>query len=148
MNPILEPKESWRCQSLPAWRRQRATPHLHPRLVRSREVVNEACACIERSWQHGFRDTRFVDLRHVVRTLPLIVQCAVRVHDKREGQAMVLGLDLPGTSGRVERHTVLIARCQQCVLLFSPRGALDAAGNLCAGQVIDWDDKPHEHDWY
>lgn len=147
MNPISEP-DSWRCQSLPAWRRQRATPHLHPRLVRSRVVIDDACRCVERAWENGFRDARLVDLRFAVRTLPLLVQCAVRVHDRREGQALVFGLDLPGMSGRTERHTVLIARCQKWVLLFSPRGALDAAGVLLASSSIDWDDAPHEHDWY
>lgn len=144
MNPNSEP---WRCQSLEVWRTQRVTPHLHPRLVRSREVVGDARRCVETSWECGFRDGRLVDLRHAVRALPLLVQCAVRVHDRREGEALVFGLDLQGCTGRTERRTVVVARCQACVLLFSPRGALDAAGVLLA-RGIAWDERPDEHDWY
>jgi hypothetical protein len=122
-------------------------------------VVREACRCIEASWERGFRDGRLVDLRVALRSLPLIVQTAVRVHDRREGQALVFGLDLAGPRGHLERRVVVVARWQRCVLLFSARGVLDAAGRLrdapsapvdwgARWTRIDWDEAPHERDWY
>ncbi|MGV3620003.1 MAG: hypothetical protein ACO1OB_04250 [Archangium sp.] len=126
-----------------------------------REHLVRACMTqLEVAYERQFKHPSLVDLRGVLRELPLLVQCATRVHDKREaGGAIVLGLDAPGPEGRMQRWPVLIARVQRLVLLFSRTGALDAAGRLIPSPSrpiapgerwtrIDWASDVTRNNWY
>lgn len=141
----------------PAW----PTQPMGRRAPPSRRALIQGCqARVEAAWERDFRDGSLVDLRPALRGLPLLVQCAVRVHDRREIHgAQLLGLDAPGPEGRTQRWPVLVARAQRLVLLFSKTGALDAAGRLVPSPSrpvsfgekwtrIDWASDVTRHDWY
>ncbi|GMU60779.1 MAG: hypothetical protein AMXMBFR34_25420 [Myxococcaceae bacterium] len=126
---------------------------------RSREVLADGRHLVE-GWLRRSCDGGLVDLRGQVRALPLLVRCAVRVHDGREpGGARVLGLSLTGTSGLTERWSVVVAAAQRVVLLFGSRGALEAAGHLVVAAPeahgpaarwtrVEWAADPGARDWY
>lgn len=138
--------------------------HLEPRphrrrVRRSRDVRADGRRAIEASFERGFR-VGLADLRGVLRGLPLLVRCAVRVHDRREpGGAQVLGVDVIGSTGLAERWLVVVAASQRVVLLFSASGGLEAAGRLVPHPSapitpgarwtrIEWADDLDAHDWY
>ena len=130
------------------------------RLPRRQHAVRECLTQLENAWERQFKHPQLVDLRASVRHLPLLVQCAVRVHDKREANgALILGLDAPGPEGRRQCWPVLVARVQRLVLLFSRTGALDAAGRLVPSPSrpiapgerwtrIDWASDVTRTNWY
>jgi len=119
--------------------------------ARRRAALDDARHGVEASWERCFRDGRLIDLRSSLNSLPLLVQCAVRVHDRREGRgALVLGLG---------KRFVVVAVVQRLVLIFSSGGVLDAAGTLfdtpdaplAHGERwtrIEWDPRPAERAWY
>lgn len=130
------------------------------RVPRRHHAIRECLTHLEAAWERQFKDPRLVDLRPSVRQLPLLVQCALRVHDRREANgASILGLDSPGPEGRPQRWPVLVARVQRLVLLFSRSGALDAAGRLVPSPSrpispgerwtrIDWASDVTRTNWY
>lgn len=126
--------------------------------LRSSEV-NRTCKrsvewCYEHSFTSGMRDAR-----GRLRELPVLVQCAVRVHDRREPRgALIFALGVEGKQGPEERY-VVVAQRQRRVLIFSSRGGLDAAGTLVpspsapvvSGQRwthIEWCSDLSSIDWY
>lgn len=127
---------------------------------RRQHAVHECITRLELAWERHFKHPSLVDLRASVRHLPLLVQCALRVHDKREATgALILGLDAPGPEGRPQSWPVLVAPVQQLVLLFSRTGALDAAGRLIPSPPrpiapgerwtrIDWASDVTRTNWY
>lgn len=140
-------EDPWHCRSLPQALARRAP--LHPRLRNTRTVLAEAQQLVEQVLAKGFIDGPCVDLLAVVPSLPLLVQTAVRVHQRREGDAVcVWGIDVVGVLGRMERRAVLVAPTQRAVLIFSPRGVLDAAGTFHRRSGVEWDPHVTEHDWY
>jgi hypothetical protein len=126
-----------------------------------RRRVELAKRLVELAWERGFSaKSGVVDLRLALRRLPLLVQCAVRVHDQREPRgARVFGLEgMPRRAGETWPYLV-VAPHQRLVLLFSSRGALDAAGELVAAPAgpvepgarwtsVRWASSPAERDWY
>lgn len=136
----------------------RSVPTL--RMPRRQHAVRECLARLEAAWERQFKHAGLVDLRASLRELPLLVQCAVRVHDKREANgALIFGLDAPGPEGQRQCWPVLVARVQRVVLLFSRTGALDAAGRLVPSPSrpitpgerwtrIDWASDVTRNDWY
>ena len=129
-------------------------------LRRPRDLTASLCRRIEASWERNFKDGSLTDLRSAVRSLPLVVQCAARIHDKREaGGSLLFGVDGPALFGGVERRFALVARQQLKVLLFSPTGVLDVAGELidCPSAPIHpgqrwtrivWEGPPFSRDWF
>ncbi len=114
-------------------------------------LLLECRARVEKAARRGFRDDSLVNLRSDVRRLPLLVQCALRVHDRREPPgALILGVDPPEARERTQWRSVIVAPSQRVVLLFSPSGTLDAAGTLLsAGEPrIAWASDLGRHDWY
>ncbi len=126
-----------------------------PTLTRlSRHAVLARCqAHIEAAWAHGLH-LLLADVKACAREQPLLVQCALRIHDRREhGRAMLLALHSTAPGGRVESRPVLIAPEQQLVLLFSAEGVLDAAGVLVEADAatapyIAWARDVASRDWY
>jgi hypothetical protein len=114
-----------------------------------RRRVELAKRLVELAWERGFSaKSGVVDLRLALRRLPLLVQCAVRVHDQREPRG-----------ARETWPYLVVAPHQRLVLLFSSRGALDAAGELVAAPAgpvepgarwtsVRWASSPAERDWY
>jgi hypothetical protein len=123
-------------------------------------VLTDCKRRIQESFERGFR-CGLVDVKGAVGTLPLLVRCAARVHERREcqGGLLLLGLDVAGADGRLERRTVVVAQGQLLVLLFSRQGVLDAAGDLVPHPSapvafgarwtrIDWAADVTLRDWY
>lgn len=118
----------------------------------SGDLTAAYCLRLEAAYERGFRDV--ISLQPRLRSLPLLVRCAIRVHQQRETRP-VLVFTLDEDSGR----TVVVAQGQGVVLLFSRHGALDAAGDLIeapdapvflgeASTHIEWTDDVGRHDWY
>lgn len=129
--------------------RRAVTRGVYPRLKTTSSVLAEAQRKVERLLAHGCRDGTGVDLQAALRALPLLVQTAVRVHQRREGRGvLVWGLDVVGVSGRIERRVVVVAPKSGAVLLFSVKGVLDAAGWVSEQAEVEWDPLVAEHDWY
>lgn len=137
-----------------------ATPTITNRPARRSADVRADCRrLLEAAFERGFR-VGVTDLRSAVSALPPLVRCAVRVHDRREARgALVLGVDVVGAAGRVERWPAVVARTQRLMLLFGPRGALEDAGSLkphpsapilpgARWTHIDWAPRLDERDWY
>lgn len=119
----------------------------HPRSA----LVLECRARVEKAARRGFRDDSLVNLRNDARRLPLLVQCALRVHDRREPHgAMIFGVDPPEARERTQWRSVIVAPSQRVVLLFSASGALDAAGTLLGAGAprVAWASDLTRHDWY
>lgn len=136
-------EDPWHCRSVPQARK------VHPRLRNTRIVLAEAQRLVVELLANDFLHGRCVDLLAAVSSLPLLVQTAVRVHQRREGESVsVLGIDVVGVTARMERRVVLVAPRQRAVLIFSPHGVLDAAGTLRSRAEIEWDPHVTEHDWY
>lgn len=129
------------------------------RVRRSSEVRADGRRSVEGAFERGFR-TGLSDLRGVLKGLPPLVRCAVRVHDRREpAGALVLGLDVVGSRGTAERWSVVVARTQRLALVFGAEGGLETAGWLvpnppapiAPGQQwsrIEWAEDLENHDWY
>ena len=127
--------------------------------LRSSVITRSCQRSVERAYERQFAVGPLCDARWRLPQLPMLVRCAVRVHDRREPRgALVFSMPVLGKRGPEERYVVFALR-QARVLLFSPTGGLDAAGTLVGaprvpvdvGQRwthIDWATNLATRDWY
>lgn len=125
-----------------------------PAITSNPTVLQAYCARIEVVFERGFRGPGLVDLQPTLRSLPLLVQCAYRVHAQREAhRPLIFSFALEPT------RAVIVALGQQLVLVFSRGGVLAAAGDLVMAPDrpvapgarwtrIDWAADVTKRDWY
>lgn len=115
-----------------------------PRRPSSRDLTAADCLRVEAASAHDLRNV--FSLHDQRGSLPLLVRCAVRVHQQRETRpVLVFALEREGGL------KVVVAQDQGVVLIFSRLGGLDAPTALFPGDTwtrIEWTGDVTRRDWY